>query len=76
MTIPVLSETAIRQQATAESFQRGQRYYYDHHAVNWLEKARAAYRTAGCEAEWPAYLQELRTRHQRKYKLMAMLEAL
>ncbi len=45
-----------------------------HHAVGWLEKARAAYRAAGREAEWRAYLGEIRTRHGRKYKLMGMLE--
>jgi uncharacterized Zn finger protein len=47
-----------------------------HHAVNWLDKARAAYRVAGREAEWQAYLGEIRTRHGRKYKLMGMLERL
>lgn len=51
----------------------GQSKYY-HHAVGWLEKARVAYRAAGREAEWQAYLRELRTRHGRKYKLMGMLE--
>ena len=45
-----------------------------HHAVNWLDKARAAYCAAGREAEWRAYLAEIRTRHGRKYKLMGMLE--
>ena len=51
----------------------GKAKYY-HHAVNWLEKARAAYRAAGREAEWRAYLGQIRTRHGRKYKLMGMLE--
>ena len=45
-----------------------------HHAVNWLDKARAAYRAAGREGEWQAYLGEIRTCHGRKYKLMGMLE--
>jgi uncharacterized Zn finger protein len=45
-----------------------------HHAVNWLDKARTAYRAAGREAEWREYLGEIRTRHSRKYKLMGMLE--
>jgi tetratricopeptide (TPR) repeat protein len=53
----------------------GKAQYY-HHAVNWLDKARAAYRAAGREAEWQAYLGEIRTRHGRKYKLMGMLERL
>ncbi|MGD2179071.1 MAG: SWIM zinc finger family protein [Anaerolineae bacterium] len=47
---------------------------YYHHAVDWLVKARAAYRAAGRQAEWRAYLAEIRTRHGRKYKLMGMLE--
>ena len=45
-----------------------------HHAVNWLDRARTAYRAAGREAEWQAYLREIRARHGRKYKLMGMLE--
>jgi uncharacterized Zn finger protein len=39
-----------------------------------LERARAAYRAAGREADWQAYLGEIRARHGRKYKLMRMLE--
>ena len=53
----------------------GQSQYY-HHAVNWLDRARAAYRAAGREAEWQAYLSEIRSSHGRKYKLMGMLERL
>jgi len=45
-------------------------------AVRWLGYAREAYRVAGCEHEWQAYLQELIVRHARKYKLRPMLEAL
>ncbi len=51
----------------------GQSKYY-HDAVGWLEKARAAYQTAGREDEWQAYLRDLRVRHGRKYKLMGLLE--
>jgi len=51
----------------------GQSKYY-HHAVDWLEKARAAYMAAGREDEWRAYLRDLRVRHGRKYKLMGLLE--
>jgi len=51
----------------------GQAKYY-HHAVGWLERARAAYRAAGHEDEWQAYLCDIRTQHGRKYKLMGMLE--
>lgn len=45
-------------------------------AVRWLGYAREAYRVAGCEHEWLAYLQELIVRHARKYKLRPLLEAL
>ncbi|MBM4430980.1 MAG: SWIM zinc finger domain-containing protein [Chloroflexi bacterium] len=51
----------------------GQSQYY-HHAVNWLDRARTAYRAADREAEWQAYLGEIRACHGRKYKLMGMLE--
>jgi uncharacterized Zn finger protein len=44
--------------------------------VRWLEKARAAYRSAGRETEWQTYLGELTTRHRRKHCLMPMLDAL
>jgi uncharacterized Zn finger protein len=51
----------------------GEARYY-HHAVDWLARAGAAYQAAGREAEWQAYLGEIRTRHGRKYKLMGMME--
>ncbi len=63
---------AARQQAE-RIMDAGKAKYY-HHAVGWLEKARAAYRAAGREADWQVYLGEIRTRHGRKYKLMGMLE--
>jgi uncharacterized Zn finger protein len=46
------------------------------HAVEWLEWARRAYRVAGREADWRAYLEDLLTTHQRKHKLVPMLKAL
>ena len=63
---------AARQQAE-RIMDAGQAKYY-HHAVNWLDRARKAYRAAGREAEWGAYLREIRTHHGRKYKLMGLLE--
>lgn len=45
-------------------------------AVRWLEKARAAYRAAGREAEWQVYLADLRQHHSRKRTLMGMLEGM
>lgn len=45
-----------------------------HYAVGWLEKARMAYRAAGREDEWQAYLAGIRERHGRKWKLMGMIK--
>ena len=59
----------------ARIIERGQSKDY-HHAVGWLERARAAYRAAGQEGEWQAYIAEVRTRHGRKYKLMRMIEGM
>jgi uncharacterized Zn finger protein len=75
--IPSHADWAIqicRQQAEP-IMQQGQSQHY-HHAARWLEKARAAYRTAGREKEWQAYLAEIMTRYRRKYSLMPRLEAL
>ena len=47
---------------------------YYHYAVSWLGRARAAYQAAGRDADWQAYLGEIRARHGRKYKLMGMLQ--
>jgi uncharacterized Zn finger protein len=47
-----------------------------HHAVRWLGKARQAYLGAGRSDEWRAYLQELISKHYRKYSLRPQLEAL
>jgi uncharacterized Zn finger protein len=75
--IPSHADWAVqicRQQAEP-IMQQGQSQHY-HHAARWLEKARAAYRTAGHEMEWQAYLAELLTRYRRKYSLIPRLEAL
>ena len=63
---------AGRQQA--ERIMDAGRAKYYHHAVGWLEKARAAYRAAGREVDWQTYLAEVRTHHSRKYKLMGLLK--
>ena len=47
-----------------------------HHAVRWLEKARRAAEAAGRLDEWRAYVEDIRRRHSRKYKLVPMLDAL
>jgi uncharacterized Zn finger protein len=44
--------------------------------VEWLEKARAAYRSIGRQGEWQAYLSKLRADHSRKSKLMGMLKGM
>jgi uncharacterized Zn finger protein len=53
----------------------GRAQYYDA-AANWLAKARKAYHVMSREQEWRVYLNELLTRHGRKYKLIPMLKAL
>ncbi len=63
------------QQQAERIMDAGQSRYY-HHAIRWLEKARAAYLAAGRGAAWDVYLDGLLTRHRRKYKLVPMLETL
>ncbi len=45
-------------------------------AAMWLRKAKQAYQALGQKAEWRSYLATLRDKHQRKYKLMPLLNAL
>ncbi len=58
-----------------EIMNRGKADAY-HHAVEWLDKAKGAYRESGKSAEWLAYYQELVQTHGRKYKLMGLLQKL
>ncbi len=68
---------AIRQcRRQAEHIMDGGKSQYYAQAGEWLSRAREAYRVAGREAEWRAYLQELMERHKRKYSLMPILERL
>jgi uncharacterized Zn finger protein len=53
----------------------GKAQYYDS-AIEWLQRARAAYQATGRQQEWQAYLQGLRAQHGRKYKLMGLLDQL
>ncbi|MFC7165384.1 SWIM zinc finger family protein [Halospeciosus flavus] len=46
------------------------------HAVRWLEKAGKAAREAGTLDDWHEYVETLRERHSRKYKLAPMLDDL
>lgn len=60
----------------AESIMDAGKADYYHAAALWLAKARDISRTMDREDEWRPYLEGLITRHQRKYKLRPMLEAL
>jgi uncharacterized protein (DUF433 family) len=60
---------------TARTTIPGQAKYYPY-AVVWLEKAREAYRLAGREPEWNAYLDQLLSQHARKSSLVPKLRRL
>ncbi|MEQ8385490.1 MAG: SWIM zinc finger family protein [Coleofasciculus sp. A1-SPW-01] len=45
-------------------------------AVEWLQKARAAYFQLGQQSEWNDYRTQLMTTHARKYKLMGLLKTI
>jgi uncharacterized Zn finger protein len=47
-----------------------------HHAIEWLERVRAGYRTMHQEADWRSYRDELLKKHYKKYKLRGMIEAM
>ncbi len=48
-----------------------------HYAVEWLRRARDAWRASGRAGEWQSYLDQLRTGpHGRKYKLMELLKGI
>lgn len=73
--IPVQPDWAIRhalQQATP-IIDAGKADHY-HYAVEWLRRARDAWRASGRSHEWQGYLNQLRGGpHGRKYKLMELL---
>jgi uncharacterized Zn finger protein len=66
MTIPSLSEAAIRQQAIAESFRLGESYYRQGAVVSLVQRGD----TLQAEVEGSQY----EFYRVRKYKLMGMLE--
>jgi uncharacterized Zn finger protein len=45
-------------------------------AIGWLQRARSGYEVAGRVQDWKAYFQQLRAKHIRKYKLVALLDGL
>jgi uncharacterized Zn finger protein len=53
----------------------GKAQHYDV-AVEWLRRARDAYRSAGRQADWQGYFDSIRIEHGRKYKLMGLLKGL
>ncbi len=53
----------------------GQSKYY-HHAIDWLNRARLAYKASGRVDEWRTYLEGLIVKHKRKYSLRPRLEGL
>jgi uncharacterized Zn finger protein len=60
----------------AEGIMDGGKAEYYSAAAQWLARARDAFRASGRQGEWRTYLEEQIARHQRKYKLRPMLEAL
>jgi uncharacterized Zn finger protein len=66
--------TTSRREAE-EIMDRGKSEHYSS-AARWLARARDAYRAAGLEAEWQAYLTGLLREHNRKYRLAPLLKAL
>jgi uncharacterized Zn finger protein len=66
----------VIQAASAQAEQimdAGKAQHYDS-AVEWLRRARDAYRAAGRMDDWRSYLQSIRTEHGRKYKLMGLID--
>ena len=63
-----------RQQA--EPIMDGAKSAYYEDAAMWLRKAKQAHEALGQKAEWQSYLGVLREKHQRKYKLMPLLNRL
>lgn len=67
--------TMERRQQAEWIMDSGKAQHY-HYAISWLERVRAACKISERETEWQVYRNQLLTRHQREYKLKAMLEAL
>ncbi len=63
-------------QHQAEPIMDGNKSQYYDKAIDWLAKARTAYRRMGREQEWQAYLAERLDLHRRQRKLVPLLEAL
>jgi len=58
----------------AESIMDEGKAKYYHHAVDWLKRIKAAYRTLGQAEDWRQYHHRLKEIHGRKRKLMGLME--
>jgi uncharacterized Zn finger protein len=58
----------------AESIMDAGKAQYYHHAVRWLQQAKAAYLAADRKADWQSYYSKLTSTHGRKYKLMGLMQ--
>jgi uncharacterized Zn finger protein len=60
----------------AETIMNAGKAEHYHHAVRWLNCAGAAYRSLKREREWREYRTHLLLRHNRKRKLITLLQRL
>lgn len=75
--IPLRPEWVIAQaRQQAEPIMDGAKAAYYADAAQWLRKVKLAYAALGRQAQWRDYLDTLRDKHQRKYKLTPLLKAL
>ncbi|MBR8830434.1 MAG: hypothetical protein N5P05_000096 [Chroococcopsis gigantea SAG 12.99] len=58
----------------AEDIMDAKKAEYYRVAVEWLQKAKAAYSQAGKQADWSAYRTRIMETHVRKYKLIGLLK--
>jgi uncharacterized Zn finger protein len=66
-------KTATQQAERIMDAAKSQSYTY---AARWLKHARTAYLAAGRQAQWSAYLAEIKVKHARKRNLMPLLAGL
>ena len=75
--IPLRPEWVITQaRKQAEPIMDGAKAAHYEDAAQWLRKAKQAYAALGQQAQWRDYLDTLRDKHQRKYRLTPLLKAL
>ncbi|QQS55228.1 MAG: SWIM zinc finger domain-containing protein [Candidatus Competibacteraceae bacterium] len=75
--IPSRPEWVIAQaRQQAEPIMDGAKSAHYEDAAQWLRKVKQAHEACGQKVEWRAYRDALREKHQRKYRLMPLLNAL